>query len=124
MPRVIHFELSAEDPERAAKFYSDVFGWQAQKWDGPHEYWLLLTGDESKPGINGGLMRQIPEFPARTPINTLDVDSLDEYVAKVESAGGKIVVPKMAVPTIGWLAYAQDTEGTLFGMMQSDPAAA
>ncbi len=120
MPRVIHFELPAEDPERAAKFYGDVFGWEIQKWDGPIEYWMIKTGDESKTGINGGLMRHDPQFPARTPINTVDVDSIDESVAKVEAAGGKIVMPKHHIPTIGWLAYAQDTEGIIFGMMQPD----
>lgn len=123
MPRVIHFELPAEDPQRAAKFYADVFGWQIQQWGG-EDYWLVMTGDKDKPGIDGGMMRQCEQFPARTPINVLDVDSVDEYSSKIEAAGGKILMPKMPVPTVGWLAYAQDTEGVIFGIMQPDPNAA
>ena len=124
MPRVIHFELPAEDPERAAKFYKEAFGWEVQKWDGPQEYWMMTTGDESQIGINGGLMRHDLSFPPRTPINTIEVDSVDEYSAKVEAAGGKILMPKFPVPTIGWLAYFQDTEGLIVGMMTPDPNAA
>jgi predicted enzyme related to lactoylglutathione lyase len=121
MPRVIHFELPADDPERACRFYADVFGWTAHKWDGPADYWLLQTGEDDKPGINGGIMRTMSEFPARTPINAIDVPSVDEYAARVEAAGGKIVVPKLTLPGIGYLAYGLDTEGVLFGIMQSDP---
>jgi predicted enzyme related to lactoylglutathione lyase len=57
-------------------------------------------------------------------INTIDVPFLDDYVAKVVAAGGTIVFPKMAVPGVGYLAYGRDTEGVIFGMMQSDPSAA
>lgn len=123
MPRIIHFELPADDPERASRFYADVFGWTVHKWDGPADYWLLTTGPDDKPGINGGIMRANPGFPAKTPINTLDVPSVDEYAQKIESAGGKVVVPKMPIPGIGYLAYCQDTEGILFGIMQPDPTA-
>ena len=124
MPRVVHFELSAEDPERAVRFYQNVFGWEISKWDGPHEYWLISTGEQDKPGINGGLMRQMPQFPARTPVHTLDVDSVDAFVEKIVAAGGEVYAPKMAVPGIGYLAYCKDTEGTIFGIMQNDPNAA
>src|SRR4051812_48595280 len=54
MPRPVHFEFTAEDPERAAKFYGDVFGWKIQKWDGPVPYWLIETGKDV-PGIDGGM---------------------------------------------------------------------
>ena len=55
MPRVIHFEIVAEKPERAMKFYKEVFGWEFNKWNGPQDYWLVKTGEDSQPGINGGL---------------------------------------------------------------------
>lgn len=121
MPRVIHFEIPADEPERAIRFYSDVFGWQIQKWDGPMPYWLVGTGDASKPGINGGILQRA--YPGQGVVNTLDVDDLDATVKSVEAAGGKITMPRMAVPGIGWLAYATDPEGNTFGMMQNDPAA-
>ena len=70
MPRVIHFELSADDPERAVKFYGEVFGWKTQKWDGPQSYWLLATG-EGGPGIDGGLMRRSDNpLPSASATNT------------------------------------------------------
>jgi predicted enzyme related to lactoylglutathione lyase len=118
MPRVVHFELPAEDPERASTFYRNVFGWTIHKWDGPQEYWLVTTGAKEAPGIDGGLMRASAEFPARTPINTIDVPAIDEYIAKVEAAGGKVIMPKTAIPGVGQFAYCADTEGVIFGMMQ------
>jgi len=124
MPRVVHFELPAEDPERAARFYSDVFGWSIQKWQGPQDYWLVMTGEKSEPGIDGGIMRQGDSFPAKTPINTIDVPSVDAATAKVESAGGAVMVPKMPIPGVGYLAYCKDTEGVIFGVMQFDKSAA
>ncbi len=56
MPRVIWFEIPAYNRERAAKFYEDVFGWKVEKWEGPFDYWLVTTGEEGEPGINGAIM--------------------------------------------------------------------
>jgi predicted enzyme related to lactoylglutathione lyase len=63
-------------------------------------------------------------IPGQGPVNVVDVPSCDEYVSRAERAGGKTVVPKMAIPGIGWLAYCTDPEGNTFGLMQSDPSAA
>ncbi|HEX8635429.1 MAG TPA: VOC family protein [Pyrinomonadaceae bacterium] len=125
MPRVIHFELCADDPERAVKFYDEVFGWKTQLWDGPQSYWLLETGDGNQPGINGGLMKRsdnpLPTTSSAT--NTIDVPSVDDYTRKITEHGGKVVMPKGTVPGIGYIAYCEDTEGNLFGIMQFDPSA-
>ena len=115
MPRVIHFELPVDDPERASQFYSDAFGWKLTKWDGPQEYWLVATGEQG-PGIDGGLLQRRPGL--RTTVNTIDVPDLDEYTARIESLGGRVVVPKQEVQGVGLLAYCQDTEGNLFGILQ------
>lgn len=123
MPRVIHFEISADEPDRAVKFYTDVFNWSMQKWDGPQEYWLVKTGEDSQPGINGGMMRRQAAMTYTNHVNTIDVPSVDEYVARVADHGGTVMVPKMPVPGIGYLAYCLDTEGNMFGIMQPDPAA-
>lgn len=121
MPRPIHFEIPAENPERAMAFYESVFGWKFQKWDGPVPYWIVSTGDPSEPGIDGGLMlRRHPEQPC---VNTIGVACLDETLSTVEKHGGHCVVPKMPVPGIGWLAYCKDTEGHILGLMQADPSA-
>jgi predicted enzyme related to lactoylglutathione lyase len=119
MLRVIHFELPADEPERAVAFYREVFGWQINKWEGPMDYWLVMTG-EGAPGIDGGIMRR--ENVTNT-VNTIGVPSVDEFSQKIVAAGGKVVVPKMAIPGVGYHAYCADTEGNLFGIMQDDPAA-
>ena len=127
MPRVIHFEIHAADPERAVKFYEKVFGWTFQKWEGPMEYWLVTTGPDDQPGINGGLLKRQGEIDGQAVIAyvcTLDVADLDASMATVEANGGTVAVPKMPIPGMGWLAYYKDTEGNIFGMMQNDPSAA
>ena len=122
MPKVVHFEIMADDPEKVLAFYSQVFDWQGHKWDGPMEYWLLNTGGDEEQGIHGGLARKQEGSP--NLMNVVDVDSVDDFVKKVESAGGTIAMPKHAVPGVGWLAYGIDPEGNTFGMMQSDESAA
>ncbi len=121
MPRVVHLEIASDQPERAAKFYGDVFGWKINKWEGPQDYWLVTTGENGEQGINGGLMQRMT--PTTTTINTIDVDSVDTFVQKITSNGGSVVSPKMAIPGVGYFAYCQDTEGNVFGIMQPDEAA-
>jgi predicted enzyme related to lactoylglutathione lyase len=128
MGRVIHFEIHAENPERAVAFYEKLLAWQFQKWDGPMDYWLVSTGDQAQPGINGGLVRRHGPGPAEMQavnsyVCTAGVDQLDPLLALVPTIGGSIALPKMPVPGIGWLAYVKDTEGNLLGLMQTDPAA-
>lgn len=123
MNRIVHFEIATDDIERAADFYRSTFGWEINKWDGPMTYHTVMTGAEGTPGINGGLVgRNGPDMPG--VINTIDVESVDDTLEKVTAAGGSIVMPKGPIPTIGWLAYCKDTEGNIFGVMQTDPNAA
>jgi uncharacterized protein len=118
MSRVIHFEIPAAEPERAAAFYKKVFGWSIEKWPGPMEYWMVTTGADGAPGINGGLLKK--QAPTTATTNTIGVDSVEKAIAAVKSAGGKLVMPKTPIPTIGYFAYLEDTEGNLFGVLQSD----
>jgi uncharacterized protein len=121
MSRVIHFELPADNPERAVEFYKKTFGWSFQKWEGPQEYWLVNTGPDTQPGINGGLLRR--QYPGAATCNTVGVSSVDQAVATIAKNGGKIVVPKMPIPGVGYLVYCSDTEGNVFGVLQPDPNA-
>ncbi|HEY3413469.1 MAG TPA: VOC family protein [Armatimonadota bacterium] len=120
MPRVVHFELPADDPERAIAFYTRLFGWTFDKW-GDEDYWLIGTGAEGEPGIDGGMGRRSPHNDF--VVNTVDVADLDASVQAVIACGGSIVMPKTPIPTVGWLAYCTDTEGNRFGMLQSDEKA-
>ena len=115
MARVVHFDMSADNPEDLIKFYESVFGWKFNKWEGSMEYWMIQTGDG--PGIDGGMSKRNPQTQ---DINTIDVPNLDEYMKKVEENGANIIVPKMAIPGIGWYAVFKDAEGNTFGMMQDD----
>lgn len=120
MNRVVHFELPVEDPARSEKFYGGVFGWKFNKWgEGPMEYWLISTGEGT--GIDGGMMRRNPGQPVT---NTIEVSDVDEACSKITSAGGEIVVPKMAIPGVGYLAYFKDPDGNISGVMHRDGSAA
>ena len=121
MPRVVHFEIAANDPDKVAAFYQEVFGWKIVKWEGPQEYWLVETGDEQQAGINGGLLRPNEIFSGT--VNTIDVPEIDSFIEKIKQHGGEIVVEKHAIPGIGYNAYAKDVSGTLFGVHQEDSQA-
>jgi predicted enzyme related to lactoylglutathione lyase len=121
MLRVVHFEINADKPERAVRFYSEVFGWKIEKWEGPMEYWLVSTGDEGAPGINGGLMKRTE--PSAATVNTINVPSVDDFLGKITENGGQIVMQKTAIPGVGYISYCQDTEGNTFGIIQEDESA-
>ena len=120
MGRVTHFEITADDPERAGKFYSNSVDWQIKKWQGPMAYWLVTTGKEGKveTGIDGAIM---PRAHDQAVINTIDVDVLDVMMEKVKAAGGQILGVANEIPGVGRFVYASDTEGNAFGMIQADP---
>jgi len=121
MNRVTHFEISAEKPEEVISFYEKAFKWKFEKWSGPMQYWMIMTGDEKKPGIDGGLKMRDEMGP--NTVNTVDVVDIDESIENVTKNGGKITVPKMAIPGVGWIAYFADPQGNVFGIMQSDRTA-
>ena len=134
MNRPVHFEIHAEDPERAAKFYENVFGWDIKKWENPAmEYWMVMTGKaetgEKWTGIDGGLLRRKGPAPAEgAPVNayvcTITVSDIDATLDKALKAGATTAVPKADLAGIGWLAYLKDTEGNIFGVMQEAKPAA
>jgi uncharacterized protein len=120
MARIVHFEIYTGDPEMVQPFYENVFGWKIQKWEGgPVEYWTVTTGSDDKPGINGGLLRP-REGQSSGTLNTVAVESIDEALDKIQEEGGWICVPKMAIPNVGCLAYAQDPAGNVFGVLEPD----
>ena len=127
MSRVTHFEIHASDPERAVNFYQTVLGWQFHKWEGPMPYWLITTGPDDQPGINGGLTQRRGEIDGQAVIAyvcTVSVDDVDASANTATANGGQIAVPKMAIPGVGWLVYCKDTEGNIFGLLQADEQAA
>lgn len=130
---IVHFEIPADDPERAAKFYRELFGWQVDRYPGSSEkgmpeYWMVQTvptdakGQPARPGVNGGLMRRM--MPGQGPVNYIGVASVDEFTRKAERLGAKVCMPKHPVPQMGWFAQLTDTEGNVFAIWEHDPKAA
>lgn len=140
MNRVAHFEIQAEDPERAIAFYKKIFGWEITKWDPPTpeasegqepamEYWMVMTApkDSTELGINGGLLRRPAECDAPKKqqavtgyVCTVIVENIDATIKALEEAGSICVVPKMALVGMAWQAYYLDTEKNVFGIHQPD----
>jgi uncharacterized protein len=127
MKRPVHFEIHAEDPERAANFYTELFGWKVIKWDGPVDYWLVSTGTDA-PGIEGAILRRMgsnPDPQEPTPVIayvcTIDVENVDEMIDKAKELGGTEALGKAEVPGVGWQVYYKDTESNIFGMIQAMP---
>ncbi|MFW9935671.1 MAG: VOC family protein [Candidatus Thorarchaeota archaeon] len=122
MPRVIDFELPADNVDRIAIFYKTVFGWKVEKWPGPVDHWFLITGDESEPGINGSFGKR-EEFPEGTPVNVIGVDDIDKYMHLIKANKGTLVGDKITIPGVGYYQYFKDTEGNLLGIMEYDSTA-
>ena len=125
MKKVAHFEIPADDLERAKKFYS-IFEWQIQDWPMPdgsvHTGVRTVETDETtylpkEPGAINGMLVKRDQY-SKTPSVTINVPSVDEYVTKVEAAGGSLVKAKETVEGMGAYAYVSDTEGNLLGLWE------
>ena len=132
MPTIVHFEIPADDVERAKKFYRNLFGWKMEKWPGTDgssssnmEYWMISTTDSkgNKASIGGGMTKRQDHQHHQHITNFIDVDSVDEYSSKIEKLGGRVVVSKMAVPGMGYFATCHDTENNSFGIWESNESA-
>lgn len=121
MPRPIHFELPVDDAARAADFYQNVFAWDIQQWEGA-PYWLVTSGPDSEPGINGALGQRSDDLPV--PVFVIGVEDIDSAMGEVEAAGATLVSPKIPIPGVGYSAYFTDTEGNRVGLFQDDQSVA
>lgn len=126
MNKVVHFEIPADDLDRAKKFYNETFGWELQDIPGGQPYTIVHTVavDENQMpkesgAINGGLLPRAQSEVVKSPSLTIDVPSIDDYVKKVEAAGGKVVKAKVPVMDMGFVAYFQDPEGNVMGLWET-----
>jgi uncharacterized protein len=119
-----YFEIQADDTKRACEFYRDLFGWKFTKAEGlPVEYWRIETD-----GLRGGLLKR----PAKTPpsehgtnafVCSIEVNNFDQSATRIAALGGKVALPKFAVPGVCWQGYFLDTENNVFGLFQVDAQA-
>jgi predicted enzyme related to lactoylglutathione lyase len=117
MPNIVHFEIPVDDAERAKKFYTELFGWAVEQFSPGMEYWMI----NSQEGIGGGMMKR--QHPDQKITDYFGVPSVQESADKVQKLGGKVLVPKMAVPDMGYFVVCMDTEGNIFGLWEEDPKA-
>jgi len=119
MPTIVHFDVAADDPKRAKKFYEGLFDWKMESPPGMTDYYLIETKDlNGERGVGGGLGKR--GEPGQRITSYIGVSSVDEYAAKVEKLGGKVVQPKMTVPEWGYLVVCLDTEDNIFGLWQDE----
>ncbi len=120
---IVHFEMPADNVERAIKFYKDIFGWEINKFEMPDgDYYIVRTTEvddkmvPTTPGaINGGLMQR--KNPGQPFMNYIHVESIDKMLKIIEKNGGKISMEKQEIgKDMGWIAAFQDTEGNLMGL--------
>jgi len=131
MARVLHFEIQADDVERAKAFYSAALDWSFEDWSGSvggTPYWGIMTGPAEEPGINGGLQQRPAPVPSgghgtNAYVCTVGVEDYDETERRILAAGGQVALPKMALMGMAWQGYYLDTEGNTFGIHQPDPEA-
>jgi predicted enzyme related to lactoylglutathione lyase len=118
-PKIVHFEIPADDVERARKFYSTLFGWKIEKPEGEMDYWMISTsGDNNdKSSLGGGMMKR--KDPHQPNLNYIGVSSIDEYSKKVNELGGKVVMPKTEIPGYGFFAVCSDTENNSFALWET-----
>ncbi|HYT44838.1 MAG TPA: VOC family protein [Methylomirabilota bacterium] len=135
MPTIVHFEIPSDDIERTKKFYTDLFGWNIEKWPvtndrrltsaatgRPMEYWMVTTTDDKgNKALGGGMMKR--QMPEQQVTNYINVKSVDEYSSKVKKLGGKVVAPKKAVPGMGYFVLCLDTENNSFAIWESNDSA-
>jgi len=117
---LIWFEIPADNPERAKKFYGSLFGWKIKKFPGMTDYWHIDTGGGDDTPDGGLMARKHPEQPINNYVN---VDSADKAAAKVEKLGGKICVASTAVPQMGYFVVCQDTENNTFALWERNDRA-
>lgn len=130
MGRPIHFEIQADDLERAKSFYAEVFGWAFEDYSQftGSPYFGVITGEDGEPGINGGLLQRPAPTPGREQgtnawVVTMGVEDYDATHEAILANGGEVALPKMALPGMAWQGYYLDTEGNTIGIHQPDPEA-
>jgi uncharacterized protein len=124
MDKAVHFEIPVDDMDAAKRFYGKVFGWGLTDFGDGQEYVFATTVDvgpdhrPTEPGaINGALMRRREDAPA--PVVVVEVASVDDGLARIEAAGGAVVRPRTEIPSLGYYAYARDTQGNVIGLWET-----
>lgn len=121
-----YFDFTVKDLDKAKTFFEYVLNWRFEKFPMSYDYYRIHAGAAGESGIDGGIgaIADTPTAKGR-PLTqvTIPVPNVDDCIAKVEEAGGRVIEPKMAIPGIGWFAACAEPGGLLFGVMEADPEA-
>jgi predicted enzyme related to lactoylglutathione lyase len=117
---ICHFEIPADDVGAARAFYAKLFGWSIQAAPG-QDYFFVRTSEEHADALGGGILPRVD--PAHGITLYVTVESVDDAVSKLQELGGEVVVPKTAVPRLGWTVTARDPQGNCIGLFQRDAEA-
>ena len=121
--RVVHFEIPYDDGDRARGFYKELFGWQAMEMP-ELSYTIVMTGPSgdagpTEPGYIGGGMLSRQQAATDRPVVVIDVESIDETLARIGGMGGSTVVGRTPVGDMGFAAYFTDPEGNVMGLWET-----
>ena len=121
MSTIVHFDVPADNVERAKKFYSTLLGWKFESFPEMQYNLITTTNLEGNPGVGGGMGKRMD--PSQRIVNYFGVKSIDAAIKQVKNLGGTLLTDKMAVPKMGYLANCLDTEGNTFGLWEEDAGA-
>lgn len=118
MSTIVHFDISADDLNRAKTFYEKLFGWSIDTLEGFPDYYEIETVDvNGKESVGGGITKRTDPTQAGIT-NFIGVQSIDDSLEKLSQLGGKILQPKQEIPGYGWLAVCTDTENNVIGLFE------
>ena len=117
---IVWFEIPADDPARAQKFYKQLFGWKINAFPGMKDYWHIDTGGADASPDGGMLPRMHLEH---TITNYILVESVTKAAARLAKLGGSICKGKTAVPQMGYFVICKDTEGNTFALWEKNESA-
>ena len=121
MPAIVHFDIPVDNLERAKRFYSELFDWKIEEANGYPDYFLIETENlNGETGIGGGMGKR--GSPEQKITNYIEVTDLEEYVARVEAFGGKVLNKKLNVPGRGIFAICMDPEENTFCIWETNEA--
>jgi uncharacterized protein len=122
MPKLVHFEISADQPDRAIKFYKKVFAWDIQKDENAaDDYWVVMPKDD-EPYVTGGITKRV--YATDSTVNVFEVTSVDGFGRRIIDAGGKVYEDSpISLPGLGYMHYCEDPDGNVFGIIQYDEKA-
>jgi len=125
--QLAHFSINANDVTRARSFYEAVFGWKYHAYGPPGFYMVEMIPATATPapvlGSVQGRREIVPGVRMTGFECTLAVADIDDTIQKIEANGGKIVMAKCTLPSIGRLCFFEDPEGNIAGAMEYDSKA-